>query len=57
VGLYDQLALPVLTAGTRLRGIRFRPAAVAAAFQTPAPLLRNRTLPADSVLNSKLAAA
>jgi hypothetical protein len=55
VGLHDQVALPVLPAGTHLRGIRFRPAAVAAAFGTPASLLCNRTVPADSVLSSKMA--
>ena len=55
VGLHDQVALPVLPAGTRLRGIRFRPAAVAAAFRTPASLLRNRTVPADAVLSSRMA--
>jgi AraC-like DNA-binding protein len=55
VGLHDQVALPILPAGSHLRGIRFRPAAVAAAFQTPASLLRNQTVPADAVLGSKLA--
>jgi AraC-like DNA-binding protein len=55
VRLHDQVALPVLPAGTHLRGIRFRPAAVAAAFGTPASLLRNRTVPADTVLSSKMA--
>jgi AraC-like DNA-binding protein len=55
VGLHDEVALPVLPAGTRLRGIRFRPAAVAAAFRTPASLLRNQTVPADTVLGSKVA--
>jgi AraC-like DNA-binding protein len=53
VGLYDQVAQPTLAAGAHLRGIRFRPAAVAAAFGTPASLLCNQTLPADSVLGSK----
>jgi AraC-like DNA-binding protein len=55
VGLHDQVALPDLPAGTHLRGIRFRPAAVAAAFRMPASLLRNRTVPADTVLGSKVA--
>lgn len=54
VGLHDQAVLPVLAAGIHLRGIRFRPAAVAAAFRTPASLLRNRTLPADTVLSSRM---
>jgi AraC-like DNA-binding protein len=55
VGLHDQVALPALPAGSHLRGIRFRPAAVAAAFGMPASLLRNRTVPADTVLSSKMA--
>ncbi len=54
-GLHDQVALPALAVGAHLQGIRFRPAAVAAAFGTPASLLRNRTLPADAVLGSKRA--
>jgi AraC-like DNA-binding protein len=54
-GLYDQVALPVLPAGTRLRGVRLRPAAVAAAFRTPASSLCNRTVPADSVIGSRQA--
>jgi AraC-like DNA-binding protein len=53
VGLHDEVALPVLPAGTCLRGIRFRPAAVAASFKTPASGLRNRSLPADNVLGSR----
>ena len=55
VGLHDEVALPVLPTGIHLRGIRFRPAAVAAAFETPASLLRNRTVPADAVLGSRMA--
>ncbi len=55
VGLHDQAAFPLLAAGAHLRGIRFRPEAVAAAFQMPASSLRNLTLPADSVLGSKAA--
>jgi AraC-like DNA-binding protein len=53
VGLYDEVALPLLPAGTRLRAIRFRPAAVAHAFGTPASTLRNRTVPADAVLGQR----
>jgi hypothetical protein len=53
VGLYDQVALPVLPAGTHLRGVRLRPAAVAAAFRTSASSLCNRTVPADSVIGSR----
>jgi len=53
VGLYDQVALPVLPAETHLRGVRLRPAAVAAAFRTPASSLCNRSVPADSVIGSR----
>jgi AraC-like DNA-binding protein len=55
VGLYDEVARPVLLGGTHLQGIRFRPAAVAAAFHTPASSLRNRSIPADSVVGSRQA--
>jgi AraC-like DNA-binding protein len=55
VGVYDEVALPVLPAGTSVRGIRLRPAAVAAAFRTPASDLRNRSVPADGVLGSRQA--
>jgi AraC-like DNA-binding protein len=55
VGLHDEVALPLLPAGTRLHGIRIRPAAVGAAFRTPATCLRNRSIPADHVLGSRLA--
>ena len=55
VGLYDQVALPLLPTGTLLRGVRLRPAAVAAAFRTPASELCNRTVPADSVMGSRQA--
>jgi AraC-like DNA-binding protein len=56
VGLYDEVALPVLPAGTRLRGVRLRPAAVARALRTTAESLRNQTVPADDVLGSRAAA-
>jgi AraC-like DNA-binding protein len=55
VGLHDRAAFPLLSAGAHLRGIRFRPEAVAAAFQIRASSLRNQTLPADTVLGSKVA--
>lgn len=55
VGLHDEVSSPVLPAGTRLRGIRFRPAAVAPAFQTAGSSLRNRTVDADSVFGSRRA--
>lgn len=54
VGLYDEVALPSLAAGAHVQGIRFRPAAVSAAFRTPAALLRNQTVPADTVLKPYL---
>lgn len=54
-GLYDEVALPVLSAGTRVRGVRLRPAVVSAAFRIPASSLRNRVLPADAVLGSRRA--
>ena len=53
VGLYDEVALPSLPAGAQLRGIRFRPTAVAAAFRTHASSLRNQSVPADDVFGSK----
>jgi len=53
VGLHDEVALPALSVGTHLRGIRFRPAAVGAAFRTAASSLRNRTISADYVLGSR----
>jgi AraC-like DNA-binding protein len=55
VGLSDEVALPVLPAGASLHGIRFRPAAVGAAFRTSASSLRNRSVPADDVLGSRQA--
>jgi AraC-like DNA-binding protein len=55
VGLHDQVALPLLPAGTHVRGIRLRPAAVGCAFRTPASSLRNRSVPADSVFGSRTA--
>ena len=55
VGLQDEVALPVLPGGAVLRGIRLRPAAVAAAFRVPASSLRNCSITADSVLGSRQA--
>lgn len=55
VGLHDTVALPRLPAGTRIRGIRFRAAAVAQAFGVDASALRNETVPADAVLGSRTA--
>lgn len=55
VGLHDEVAFPVLPERTRLRGIWIRPAAVAAAFKTPASFLRNCSTPAEDLLGSKQA--
>lgn len=53
VGLHDQVALPVLAAGTRLHGVRFRPAAVGAAFHIPASALRNQTAWFEDVVGAR----
>ena len=53
VGLHDGVALPFLPAGTRLRGLRLQPAAVAAAFRTSASSLRNQTMDAADVLGAR----
>ena len=55
VGVADEVALPVLGAGTRVLGIRLLPHAVGAAFGVPASVLRNRTIPADAVLGARRA--
>ena len=55
VGVQDRVALPVLGAGTRLFGVRLRPAAVAAAFRTAASSLVNRTVAAEDVVGGRLA--
>jgi AraC-like DNA-binding protein len=55
VGLHDEVARPALPAGTALRGVRLRPAAVAAAFGVPASSLANRTVPAEDVLGAQRA--
>ncbi len=53
VGLWDEVALPELPAGTRIRGVRLRPEAVAAAFGVDAWELRNQTLDLADVVGSK----
>lgn len=53
VGLADVVALPALPAGTRLRGVRFRPEAVGPALRTDASLLKNLSLPAQDVLGAR----
>lgn len=55
VGLFDEVAMPMLSAGTRLRGIRFRPEAVGAAFGVDAATLRNQTLPLEDVVGTRRA--
>jgi AraC-like DNA-binding protein len=55
VGLHDIVSLSTLPAGTRLRGIRFRPAAVAVAFGVPGVSLHNQTLDAGDVLGVRIA--
>jgi AraC-like DNA-binding protein len=57
VGLYDCANLAWLPAGTRIRGIRLQPAAVAAALRVPASSLRDRTVAADAVVGSRAARA
>lgn len=53
VGLHDRVDLPYLAAGTRVRGIRLRPEAVAAAFRTPGASLRNLSIPGDDVFGAR----
>ncbi len=53
VGVHDEVSLPRLPAGTHIRGVRFRPAAVAAAFRLTASSLRNRSVPAEHVLGGR----
>lgn len=53
VGVADEVALPALGAGTVLRGVRLRPAAVGAALRVPGFALRNLTVGADDVLGAR----
>lgn len=53
VGLHDRVDVPHLAAGTHLRGIRLRPAAVGAAFHLRASSLLNRTVAAEDILGSR----
>ena len=55
VGLYDEVDLPFLPAGSWIRGIRFRPEAVAPAFRVDASSLRNRSTPLDDVVGPRAA--
>lgn len=55
VGLYDEVAMPVLPAGVRLRGIRLRPEAVGAAFGVDAATLRNQTVALADIVGARRA--
>lgn len=55
VGLHDVVALPELSTGTHVHGVRLRPSVVAAAFGVPAAELRNRTVAASDVVGSRRA--
>ena len=50
---HDVVSLPHLPAGTRIRGVRLRPEAVAEAFGVPATSLRNLTLAAEDVFGQR----
>lgn len=53
VGVYDHVALPVLPAGTVIRGFRLRPEAVASSFRLDASELRNVTVPGDDLIGAR----
>jgi AraC-like DNA-binding protein len=53
VGLADHVAVPLLPRGTRIRGIRLRPEAVAAALATNGSELVNLTVDAEDVLGAR----
>jgi AraC-like DNA-binding protein len=55
VGIADQVDLPVLPAGTRIRGVRLRPEAVAAALGVTASSLTNTTVAAEDVFGTRRA--
>jgi AraC-like DNA-binding protein len=55
VGMADEVALPTLAAGTRLRGVRLRPEAVGASFATSASSLVNHTILLEDVVGSRRA--
>jgi AraC-like DNA-binding protein len=54
VGMADEVSLPVLPAGTWIRGIRLRPEAVAPAFGVTASSLTNVTVAGEDVFGSRL---
>ena len=53
VGLADEVVLATLPAGTRIRGVRIRPEAVAPVFGVTASELRNRTVDAADVVGTR----
>jgi len=53
VGLADEVAMVGLPAGTRIRGVRIRPEAVAPAFGVSASELRNRSLDLEDVVGAR----
>jgi AraC-like DNA-binding protein len=53
VGVTDQVALPTLSSGTWIRGIRIRPDAVAAAFGVTASELANLTVAGEDVFGGR----
>lgn len=55
VGIADQVAVPLLPAGTWIRGIRLRPEAVAPAFGVDASSLTNVTVSGEDVFGSRRA--
>lgn len=55
VGVADAVALPVLPAGTAVRGLRLRPEAVGAALRLPGTALCNLTVAAEDVLGARSA--
>jgi AraC-like DNA-binding protein len=55
VGLFDQVDLPHLARGTRIRGIRLRPEALAPTIGVTASELTNRTTDAADVLGARRA--
>jgi AraC-like DNA-binding protein len=53
VGMADEVALPSLSAGSWIRGVRIRPEAVAATFGVEGSELRNQTVDLADVVGSR----